>query len=625
MDFQKPAVRVESVQHPAVLTAAGNPETRPGSEAALPDASRFSWAVCGLIAALISAVYAASLHFDFVYDDRVQILNNPWLSSWRFIPRYFSDNAAAFTGNSGGAFWRPFFLLWLLANRALFGFHPWGWHLTTVALHAVAACLVYALARRILRCRFSAAWAALLFGVYPAAVESVAWVSGCTDSLLAVFLLAAFLVYLRAREVGSRIWATLSLTLFAFSLLVKETAVVLPVLIFAHAWVFDLTGQYPGGVRESPGGWKIRRTLRPAFPYLVIMTVYLVERGMILAGAESISAQLPIRTMLLTAPSLLWFYLRLLVFPLVLSPHYNLGPVAEFNALKVVLPAVELIVLGIACGLIARRFQSDARRRALFALAAIVIPILPVLYIRPLAADDFVHVRYLYLSTIGLALLAGTVMEEISTRIRPRGASSSQWPAWAGSLVSVKTLCALALLAVCAGFTSRAKFYWRDNFTLFEHSARVAPDNSRALTDYAVELGERKRYPEAIANFERALVLNPQLWYAHVDLGYTYYIVGRYLDAEHSLWKGIALNPEDPNQYTFLAAAQIKSGKMDEAEQSMRTAISLAPALPNYHFALGLILEREGRREEAQKEFISEIEVNPRNADARARIAEPAQ
>ena len=39
--------------------------------------------------------------------------------------------------------------------------------------------------------------AAFLFGVHPVHLESVAWVSGVTDPLMCVFLIGAFLMYLK--------------------------------------------------------------------------------------------------------------------------------------------------------------------------------------------------------------------------------------------------------------------------------------------------------------------------------------------------------------------------------------------------------------------------------------------
>src|SRR5574340_2500 len=190
---------------------------------------------CGLTFLL----YIGALRFGFVYADRIQILDNPMLRSWSFLPRYFTSHVWAFDPSLPANYWRPLFLLWLLINRTLFGYAPLGWHFTALALHLGVTGLVYALAHKLTADRLSATLAALLFGVHPVLIETVAWVSGATDSLLALFLLPAFLLYLAARPLGARRTQrrAASLAFFALSLLVKETAAVLPLLIFAYAWI----------------------------------------------------------------------------------------------------------------------------------------------------------------------------------------------------------------------------------------------------------------------------------------------------------------------------------------------------------------------------------------------------
>ncbi len=105
-----------------------------------------------------------------------------------------------------------------------------------------------------------------------------------------------------------------------------------------------------------------------------------------------------------------------------------------------------------------------------------------------------------------------------------------------------------------------------------------------------------------------------------MDLGYTYYLMGRYDDAIHWMKRGTELNSRDANQYTFLAAAEVRAGRLDQAAQAMRSAIERAPSAPSYHYALGLILEKEGKPQEARQAFREELEVDPGNALARAKL-----
>ena len=78
--------------------------------------------------------YVGTLRFQFVHDDRGQIVGNPAVHSWHAVPGYFTSHvwaavAPTFLGND----YRPFFLLWLRINDAIFGNRVAGWHFTTVA------------------------------------------------------------------------------------------------------------------------------------------------------------------------------------------------------------------------------------------------------------------------------------------------------------------------------------------------------------------------------------------------------------------------------------------------------------------------------------------------------------
>jgi len=565
------------------------------------------WSIPVAVAAVIFLVYVASLRFGFVYDDRVQILNNPWLGSWKNVSLFFSKSTGAFTGNPGGAFWRPLFLLWMLVNRTLFGFQPWGWHLTTVVLHTLTAVLVYLLALRILRDRFLAGFAALLFGVYPATIESAAWIAGATDPLMAIFLLAAFLVYLKAWETQSRHLRAFSLLFFVLALMVKETAVILPVLVLGHAWL------YRNEIPQTPEGASrgARNALRWFLPYAAFTGIYLVERSLVLSAGEPPAEATGTRAMVLTWPKLFWYNLRLLFFPNAISPHYNLRAQEQFDVARVLLPAIAIVALFAALAWGLQRVSAPTRRQLWFAGIWILIPMLPVMYIRRMAPGDFAHTRYLYLSIVGLALLIAILIGRI--------------PAWTerlGGRPAMQIGVAVLILLTAGIFTVKEEMYWRDNYRLFAHAVEVAPQNARAHTNYAVELGERRQLQEAVEQFQKGLAIEPNLWYANVDLGYTYYLMGRYDEAIHWMQRGTQLNPRDANQYTFLAAAQIRAGRMQDAEQSMRSAIDRAPVMPSYHYALGLILEKEGKIKEAQEAFRQELEIDPGNAQARAKLGE---
>src|SRR6266581_2941570 len=135
-----------------------------------------------LLATVAFIVYAGTLVFGFVYDDRVQIVGNRVISHWTYVPQYFLHHVWYLVDPRFAAnYYRPIFLLWLKLSYSAFGVSPAGWHLASVALHILATLQVFWLAQRLLKNRSAAIVASLLFAVHPLHVESVAWISGVTD------------------------------------------------------------------------------------------------------------------------------------------------------------------------------------------------------------------------------------------------------------------------------------------------------------------------------------------------------------------------------------------------------------------------------------------------------------
>ena len=572
-------------------------QTTPAPEPKASALEARGWVLAALVGGVTFLLYAPTLRFGFVYDDRMQILENPFIQSWHWLPKLFTSNVWEYAGPTFPAnYWRPLFMVWLLINHTLSGFNPAGWHLTTVTCHAAAAVLVYKLAERLTGDRVMAAVAGLLFGVHPATIETAAWVSGVTDSLLAVFFISALLLYLGVRESGGRARLGGSLAVYAMALLAKETAIVLPLVILKHAWIY-----YGDPARRPRWGERLRAAFLAALPYLAVSGLYLVARLQVLKVFAQTQNHAGLAAMLATWPSLLLLYLRLLVYPAGISPHYDQGMVLGFSFSQVVLPALALIAVAVGLWGWSRRSASEEGRMVAFAATLMVIPVLPVLYLRPLPEGDFAHARYLYLPMIGFAMLAALGLRKLG---RP-----------AASMVA-----ALAVVAALAISTGAQQMHWASSLLLYSRGATVAPQNPAALINLGTELAARQHPEEAITVLQRALKLKPDSWHANYNLGYTYMLLHRYAEAEPRLQSAARLQPYGADQFAYLGIAQMELGKLPEAESNLRQAIARAPAGHHFHYALGLILEKQGRKAEALAEFQAELKVDPNDAEAKAAV-----
>ena len=194
------------------------------------------WLPVALLVFVCIVVYLNSLSNGFVFDDYAVIIENKYLK----LP---GINFASFFNHSyfniagGEASYRPLATLSYYLIYAIAGLNPFFYHLLSVILHIINVVLVYLLFNLILKHRFTALIAGLLFACHPALTEAVDCISYNEDLLAAVFFLLAFLFYLKSSTHNLRsssINYGLSLFFFLLGLLSKEMAITLPAIILLY-------------------------------------------------------------------------------------------------------------------------------------------------------------------------------------------------------------------------------------------------------------------------------------------------------------------------------------------------------------------------------------------------------
>ena len=180
---------------------------RPEHCSGTPSRRGLVWLLPLVAAVLAGAAYFGAIDNPFVYDDHDTVLGNRSLadlSNIRFILVYSP--------------FRPLVNASYALDRWLWGYRPLGYHLTNIGLHMAAVVLLYAWIRRILfdsgRTRsdskpargpsLAAFTGAALFAVHPMQTEAVAYVSGRSELMCAVWFIAALLLARDAILSGSR-------------------------------------------------------------------------------------------------------------------------------------------------------------------------------------------------------------------------------------------------------------------------------------------------------------------------------------------------------------------------------------------------------------------------------------
>lgn len=580
------------------------------NRASANDATAFqfpTWWGIAIVLALTFAVYVPTLRYQFVHDDRGQIVENPAVHAWSALPSYFTAHSwAAVMPDEGVNYYRPIFLVWLRINDVLFGNHAWGWHLTTILTHVLTTLLLYLLVLRLGKDRDVALFAALIFGLHPAHIEAVAWISGVTEPLMGIFFIASFLAYLQSRgnSANAPNWKATSLFLFSLAMLEKETALILPGLLIVYEWMFGLEWGRPFEARKFVV-W-CGEALARIWPYILLAALYVPIRIHALKGFSHVVTPLSTAQLIFTWPSLAAFWIRHLLWPTGLSTFYNFPAVFHPTLRNFILPAV----FDICVGLVVFACVRKSRPAAFFAVW-LLLPFIPLLNLRVFTANDFAHDRYLYLPSAGLAVLVAMLLKKVCTGP----------PRFLGMPASLLVVVALLTAAMSYG-TITESFYFKDNLTFYGYNLTRAPHNPDAESNYASILAENGQYGPAIDAFLDAVKYNPTYWTPAYNLALTYYKTGNLPEAEKYYLRAIQINPNKSDEYFYLGIIRFKSGRTADGIACVRRAIALRPGGDVYHFALGVMLKTQGDLADALEEFKAELANNPNQQSAAEQVTE---
>jgi tetratricopeptide (TPR) repeat protein len=189
-----------------------------------------------LIAATFLAYWPA-LSNGFVWDDTALVLRDPLIRSWRLMPEGFRH--FLFLDATASDFYRPLQRLTFTADYALFGCGaPWGWHLTSICLHAAAAVALFFLGQKLTGEKTWLAFAAaLLWAVHPLHTSAITYIAGRADPLAALFGFTGLALALASLERKSFAATAVAATCFLGALLSKESGIVALLIWFVFlAW-----------------------------------------------------------------------------------------------------------------------------------------------------------------------------------------------------------------------------------------------------------------------------------------------------------------------------------------------------------------------------------------------------
>jgi protein O-mannosyl-transferase len=525
---------------------------------------------------LVLLVYAQTAFFDFTnFDDGDLVRDNiPVLRDLSNLKKLVFTDVSL--GTMSPIFYRPVQMISYMLDTVVGGAKPSSYHITNVLLHAAVCCALYALFLLLRMNKSYSFLAAAVFAVHPVFVQSVSWIPSRGDLLITLFGTLGFIFliqYLRNKNPVFLIAHGLMVLLALFS---KETAVLLPLMFLLYWFLFAKQKRSAGSL------------LPPGLVWFAVLLVWYLLRSQVITGNYGANITgLPV--LLHNLPAIPEF-LAIFVLPIFLSP------VPVFSSLHIFIGLLTLA--GLAFLLFVKRKRPDPM--FLFGLIWFAAFLLPGLWYRHNLgsnAYDYLSQR-LYLPAIGITLALMVILSAVS-------AAKKKWIVIAGSAVTV-------LFAV---FSTMLAGNYSNPQRLYDYAIRTNPDCALMLSNRGKDRFSEGKYPEAMADLERAVALVPNYSQALNNRGCVYFGQAQYRNAITDFGTAARLDASYAQAFANRGAAYFQISNLDSAMLDFSRVIALKPSSETALVGRGAIRRIKGDFSGSISDFNEALRTNPPTAE----------
>lgn len=554
------------------------------------------------VLSITAAAFWPSLFNGFLKnDDPTHLLENVTLRAltWHNLYAMFSSIV--------NVTYIPLTTLSFAVEYHFFGYEPFVYHLNNLLLHLAVTALVFGFFRRLGLSETAAAIGALVFGIHPLRVESVAWVTERKDVLYAFFYMLAVNWYWDYAKTDKGRFFVLSILSAGLSILAKPMALSLPLVLLLCDWWMGRK-------------WEKKIFFEKIPFFLAVVPVALVTylwnaRNPVQHAGEAV---------------LLWvwcfiFYIRKFIFPTDLIIFYQFPRPFTLSNPEYLFSFLAFCVLGFGLWYF--------RKQRLF-IFSVLFYFLSIFFL--LRFDDVENInpvsdRFMYLPSVGFCALLGAGFTRLFERGRTRG-------------ISVAILAVLVLFMFIS--TIRQCLAWRDGAGLWSAVLNRSPelvlayvhrgaeyhergDLARAERDYltAVSIADdayarsnlamiykqQKRYEDALREYNRAVALKPDYWGWYFDRGNLHRELGRYDLAISDYSQTLRRLPAYSEAYGNRGLSFFLAGRDDLAMRDLDLAVRFDPRNVNAINNRAVLFVKQGRFDKAIADFSLSIKLDPQN------------
>lgn len=463
---------------------------------------------------------------------------------------------------------------------------PFWRHLNNILLHLVATFFVFWIGIRLGLNLFGAAILALLFGIQPMRVESVAWVTERKDVLFGAFYLAAMYYYIRGKVDGFRkLDHFIILICFILSLLSKIQAVLLPVsLVLVDYYLSKKDSIDLKGI--------ISKSHLFALSLIIgLVNIYFLR----MQGSIADQAYTGLDRVFIGSYSLIVYYIKALI-PYRLSPLYPYP-----SSLDWTFYASIVSFFGTAYLL----YWSYKRKLKVifFGVGFFIVNIFLLLQILG-AGQGFLADRFTYIAYLGLFFIFAYYLQKVITE-----KASLKLP-----IMIVSGL----IIAGYAFMTFQQNKVWKDSATLWGHVLKyyqksTLPWGNRA--NYYRDIGNVKA---ALSDYDQVIKLkpiNPQAYNSRARLYFNFNQPDSLKKALYNYNKAIEQDPKNVEFMVNRGATYAKMGDLNRSIANLNQAEDLDPSFANIYLNRSVIYSQSGNIQEALNDIDRYLKLKPNYPD----------
>jgi len=419
---------------------------------------------------------------------------------------------------------------------------------------------------------------ALLFGIHPLHVESVAWIAERKDVLYSFFFLLSLIFYIYYYRQNKKLkFYFLSLLAFLLSMFSKPMAVSLPLVLLLVDFLF-----------YSPFKIKI---LIEKIPFFVLSIVFGIVAifGQKAAGATSGKSFSSILENILIACHGINLYLYKLLLPVNLSAIYPYpGNIADSCIYS---PIVLLIIFGGAL------FSLKYTRKILFGFLFFLVTILPVLKLVPIGYAMIAD-RYTYIPFLGIFY----IIAFCGARLYYKSAA----------LKHIVTLFFIVVIVIFAYMTWNRCHVWKNAISLWNDIIKKCENPPPVAYNNRGEIYRSFRNPwKAIDDFSKAIAIDTNYSSAYLNRGTIFHELGKIDEAIKDYHMALKVAPKLQQAYNNLGNLHLQQGNLPLAVSNYNAALTIAPTFSESYNGRGLAHARLGMIDKAISDYFSATTYNP--------------